>query len=196
MYDHIEGKVIRASGTTAVLRAAGVGYELLVPVNDAARLQVGATATLFTILHVTDGVPTLLGFGRRAERDLARRVLSVSGVGPKIALAMLSTYDAQTFASLVRGGDVAALKRVRGIGGKTAERLCLELRDKVDDLDLGDLPVVAVPRPALNATAEDAIAALVTLGYPDKEARTKVERAVAADPQLATGSLIKAVLRG
>ncbi len=197
MYDHFEGLVVRASGTAVVLRVAGIGYELLVPINVAASLRDGQSTTLFTILHVTDGVPLLLGFARRVDRDLARRVLSVSGVGPKLALALLSTYDPATFARHVRSDDVAALKRVRGVGAKTAERICLELRDKLDELDVGELPAISAPRAALlPAPAEDAIAALVTLGFPEKEARQKVERASQASPAAPTEVLIKTVLRG
>ncbi|MCC6781808.1 MAG: Holliday junction branch migration protein RuvA [Planctomycetes bacterium] len=197
MYDHFDGEVARASGTAVVLRVAGIGYELLVPIQTASALREGQRATLFAILHVTEGVPLLLGFAQRAERDLARRLMSVSGVGPKLALALLSTLDPQTLATHVRNQDVAALKRVRGVGAKTAERLCLELRDKLDDQELGDLPLAAASRAHAQApAAEDAIAALVTLGYPEKEARQKVERAVAATPGAPTEALVKTVLRG
>ncbi|MBI5853442.1 MAG: Holliday junction branch migration protein RuvA [Planctomycetes bacterium] len=197
MYDHFEGEVARASGTAVVLRVAGVGYELLVPVHAAASLRVGQRVTLFAILHVIEGAPLLLGFPSAAERDLARRVMSVSGVGPKLALALLSTLDPATFASCVRNQDVAALKRVRGVGSKTAERLCLELRDKLDEFDTGGTSRPAGARMgALSPAADDAIAALVTLGYPEREARQKVERAVSDAPDAATEVLVKTVLRG
>ncbi|MFO1052436.1 MAG: Holliday junction branch migration protein RuvA [Planctomycetota bacterium] len=197
MYDHFEGEVVRSSGTAVVLRVAGVGYELLVPVGDAARLSEGHPARLYTILHVADGMPSLIGFARRADRDFARKLLEVSGVGPKMALALFSTFDAASLAGHIRASDLGALRRVRGVGAKTAERICLELRDKVDDLDLGDLPIVSVPRPtALPAAAEDAIAALTTLGYPEKEARQKVEKVLADAPDTPTDRLVKAVLRG
>lgn len=198
MYDHFVGEVVETSGTSAVLRCGGVGFELRVPVATAARLAPGREAQLFAILHVVDGVPTLLGFASRSERDLARRILAVSGVGPTIALAILSTYDPAAFGRMVVDGDVAALKRVKGVGGKTAERLCLELRDRVAELELlGSDGISTPPRPPpLAGAAVDAVAALVTLGYTEKDARQRVEKAVANDPSAATEVLIKAVLRG
>lgn len=196
MYDHFVGEVVETSGTVAVLRCGGVGYELKVPVATAARLKPGESTTLFTILHVVDGAPTLLGFARRSDRDLARRILNVSGVGPAIVLAILSTYDATTLGSMVVQGDIAGLKRVKGVGGKTAERLCLELRDKIGQLELrGAAAPPAGPQP-LPPAAVDAIAALVTLGYTEKDARPRIEKALAADPAASTEALIKTVLRG
>ncbi|MGE0144651.1 MAG: Holliday junction branch migration protein RuvA [Planctomycetota bacterium] len=203
MYDHIHGQVVRAQGTTAVLRAHGVGYEILVPVGDAAGLRVDATATLFTILHVSDGMPTLLGFAGQSERDLARRVLSVAGVGPKLALALLSTYPAARLVEVLRQEDLAALRRVKGVGAKTAERLCLELRDKLEEFTFEG---AAGPEPTRGATkaraarlpdhAEDAVAALVTLGYGEKEARERIERALVSATDPSTETLVKSVLRG
>ncbi|MDA0375653.1 MAG: Holliday junction ATP-dependent DNA helicase RuvA [Planctomycetota bacterium] len=194
MYDHFLGEVVETSGTRVVLRCGGVGYELKVPVGTATALRPGQQATLHTILHVVDGSPSLIGFGSPAERDLARRILAVSGVGPAIALGILSTYDPASFGRTILDGDVAALKRVKGVGGKTAERLCLELRDKIAQLDLPG----AAPTPAQDAAtpaASDAIAALVTLGYVEKDASARVAKALDADPDAGTEVLIRAVLR-
>jgi Holliday junction DNA helicase RuvA len=197
MYDHLVGEVVETSGTLAVLRCGGVGYELRVPVGTASALRRGAVATLFTVLHVVDGAPTLIGFGSRAERDLARRVMSVSGVGPSIALAILSTYDPAAFGRMVVGGDLTALKRIKGVGGKTAERLCLELRDRITELDLpGDAAPPPPPADQASPAATDAVAALVTLGYAEKDARQRVQKAFEAAPDGRTEDLIKAVLRG
>jgi Holliday junction DNA helicase RuvA len=177
-----------------VLRCGGVGYELKVPVGTATTLRPGQQATLHTILHVVEGSPSLIGFGSAAERDLARRILSVSGVGPAIALGILSTYDPASFGRTILDGDVAALKRVKGVGGKTAERLCLELRDKITQLDLPG----AEPTPAPDSqppAAADAVAALMTLGYVEKDAAARVAKAIEADPGASTETLIRAVLR-
>jgi Holliday junction DNA helicase RuvA len=182
MYDHFLGEVVETSGTRVVLRCGGIGYELKVPVGTATALRPGQQAVLHTILHVVEGSPSLIGFGSPAERDLARRILAVSGVGPAIALGTIID------------GDVAALKRVKGVGGKTAERLCLELRDKITQLDLPG----AEPTPALDSAtpaAADAVAALVTLGYVEKDATARVAKALAADPDASTEVLIRAVLR-
>jgi Holliday junction DNA helicase RuvA len=96
MYDHLVGEVVEKTLSRAVLRCSGVGYELPRLLSTASQLEVGAVRQLFTILHVVDGMPSLLGFASRAERELARRVLSVSGIGPSIALALLSVYTPTT----------------------------------------------------------------------------------------------------
>lgn len=202
MYDHFRGEVLRARGTSAVLLTGGIGYEFRVPIRVAAGLRRGDQATLFTILHVVDGNPSLLGFAEESERELARAILSVSGVGPSIALAVLSTYSPAETAAYLRRGDAKAMQKVKGIGGKTAERLCLELRDKVDRLDLGeqpDLPPAAAeeePTASLPTDAADAVLALVTLGYAEADATKKVVKLTAAQPDLDTETLIKLVLLG
>jgi Holliday junction DNA helicase RuvA len=208
MYDHLVGEVCEAHGTRAVLRCGGVGYELKVPVPVSSALRVGETAQLFTQLHVVDGTPSLLAFGSRDERELARHVLAVSGVGPAIALALLSTYPPAELAGLLVRSDSAALKKVKGVGAKTAERLCLELRDKIARLGLSTVEPgsTAGGGPATDAAAADdpvsadAVAALVTLGYAEADA---VKRVVKAREQLAGDSdgveldeLIRHVLRG
>lgn len=193
MYDHLVGEVIEHHPARIVLRAGGVGYELDVPTSTSSRLQVGETTKLFTILHVIDGTPSLIGFAERAERELARRLLGVSGVGKAMSLAILSTYPPQEFAAAVLRDDHLALKLVKGIGAKTAERLCLELRDHVAKLDLG---TAMQPAEIVPPSAEDAIAALITLGYSNREAQDKVRKLVVRQPEASTEELIKTVLRG
>jgi len=193
MYDHLVGEVVEAHGTRAVLRCAGIGYELKVPLRTSATLAEQREARLFTILHVVDGAPTLLGFATRGERDLARRILTVSGVGPAIALALLSTYEPGAIAGMILGGEAKALQRVKGVGAKTAERLCLELRDHVGKLGFA---AEAAPTATRSPAQDDAIAALVTLGFAEREARAKVEKAAERDAAAGTEDLIRAVLRG
>ncbi|MCA8944153.1 MAG: Holliday junction branch migration protein RuvA [Planctomycetes bacterium] len=196
MYDHLVGEVCEASPARVVLRAGGVGYELKVPMSTSSALRVGDTAMLHTILHVVDGNPTLLGFRSAHERALTRRLMTVTGIGPAIALAMLSTYGPVDIANAILNGDAAMLQRVKGVGAKTAERLCLELRDHVAALDLGPGAQSARPEPGLDDDAADAVGALVTLGYTEKDARSRVERASAKLADASTEDLIKAVLRG
>lgn len=194
MYDHIEGEVTDKHPARVVLHANGVGYEIDVPTNTAARIAVGQRVRLFTILHVVDGVPSLIGFAGRPERELARRLLSVSGVGKAMSLAILSTYAAAEVATAILKDDHQALRRVKGVGAKTAERLCLELRDHVAKMDLPLAPQV-VPPDAFPSHAEDAVLALITLGFSPKEARAKTERALVNRPDADTETLIKTVLR-
>lgn len=194
MYDHLLGEIVEKHASRAVVRCAGVGYEVRISLNSSSELPLGATAQVFTVLHVVDGVPSLLGFASRAERELARRLLSVGGVGPAIALALLSVFEPAELAAAIAGGDTAALRSVKGVGQKTAERLCLELREAMQKLDLAS---AGERRPASQRT-DDAIAALVTLGYAEKDARDKVERVRRrADAPAAedTEGLVKAVLQ-
>lgn len=195
MYDHILGEVVETQPARVVLRAGGVGYELKVPMGVSSGLQPGETACLYTILHVTDGNPTLLGFRDRKEREFARMILSVSGVGPAMSLAILSTYTAERTAQAVVQGEHHVLRAVKGVGAKTAERLCLELRDKVGKLQLGSGDTVssAVLMPQ---SYEDAIAALQTLGYNEKDAKKRVQAHHEETPDATTEELVRSVLRG
>lgn len=195
MYDHIQGEVVTVQAARVVLRANGVGYELQVPMGVSSALVAGTEHCLFTILHVTDGNPTLLGFASQRDRDFARMLMSVSGIGPAMSLAILSTYTIEQIARALVDSEHTLLKSVKGVGTKTAERLCLELRDKVGKLQLGDLPTasttVLIPQ-----SCEDAVAALTTLGYSEKEAQKKVTHHHGQRPQATTEELIKLVLRG
>lgn len=197
MYDHLHGEIVEKHASRAVVRCAGVGYEVRVSLTSASELVVGQTQTLLTILNVVDGTPSLLGFSSQAERELARRLLAVTNVGPAIALALLSVHSPRELAARIAADDAAALKAVKGVGQKTAERICLELREVVGKLDLGAPAPGEAPGAAGKADLDDdAIAALVTLGFKENDARTKVEKArkqhgLDAD----TESIVKAVLQ-
>jgi len=193
VYDHLLGEVVDKRASRVVVRCGGVGYECRIPLNTSTQLTVGAQCQLLTILHVVDGNPSLLGCAAAAERELARALLGVSSVGPTIALALLSVFAPSELAAAIARGDAAALKRVKGVGTKTAERLCLELRDALKKLDLG-VPGTTPARP-LSEAAEDAVAALITLGYSEKDARTKVEKAVQRNAAADVEALVKAVLQ-
>jgi Holliday junction DNA helicase RuvA len=192
MYDQLHGELLERQAARVVVGCAGVGYELRVPAGTLADAPIGSQVRLHTILHVTDGVPMLLGFATRSERDLGRRLLGVTGVGPALAISVLTAFRPGELAEVVAHGDHAALKRIKGVGAKTAERLCLELRDQIHKVELEPAArSVLAPRPA-----EDAVAALVVLGYGEKEAREKVQGARAKLPDAATEELVKIVLRG
>lgn len=197
MYDHLLGEIVEKHASRAVVRCAGVGYEVRVSLTSASELIVGQTQKLFTILNVVDGTPSLLGFSSQAERELARRLLAVTNVGPAIALALLSVHAPRDLAGRIAADDAAALKAVKGVGQKTAERICLELREVVGKLDLGAPLADAAQQPAAQTGADDdAIAALVTLGFKESDARGKVEKARkrhGADAD--TESIVKAVLQ-
>jgi Holliday junction DNA helicase RuvA len=194
VYDPIQGTVTEKLPARAVLSANGVGYEVKVSMTTSHALRQGEPATLYTILHVVDGTPTLLGFATRTERELARRILNVTGVGPTIALSVLSVYTPEEFAAVIAANDAALLRKVKGIGQKTAERLCLELRDVMAKMDFGP-PTLGQPAVLQPASSSDAIAALITLGYSDKEARDKVDKARTRVATATTEELVRAVLQ-
>lgn len=195
MYDHVQGEVVDKQPARVVLRANGIGFELMVPMGVSASLELKDQVCLYTILHVTDGNPTLIGFRNRVEREFARMLMSVAGVGPSMSLAILSTYTVEQVAGAIVDGEHKLLRNVKGVGTKTAERLCLELRDKVAKLSLAGVEfaptVVLMPR-----SHQDAVTALVTLGYSEKEASKKVQSHSTTAPQATTEELIRLVLRG
>ncbi|MCB9877186.1 MAG: Holliday junction branch migration protein RuvA [Planctomycetes bacterium] len=196
MYDHLLGEIVEKHASRVVVRCAGVGYDVRVSLNSATQLQVGATQKLFTVLNVVDGVPSLLGFATAAERELARRLLNVTNVGPAIALALLSVYAPADLAACIARDDAAALKAVKGVGQKTAERICLELREVVAKLDLGAPAAASGKATSVGGVDDDAIAALVTLGFKENDARTKVDKARGRLGGTAdTEAIVKAVLQ-
>lgn len=195
MYDHLLGEIVEKHASRVVVRCSGVGYDVRISLNSATDLKVGTTQKVFTILNVVDGMPSLLGFSTQAERELARRLLAVTNVGPAIALALLSVYTPADLAGRIAADDAPALKAVKGVGQKTAERICLELREVVTKLDLG-APTAAAGQPSLAAEDDDAIAALVTLGFKENDARTKVDKVRKKHgADIDTETIVKAVLQ-
>lgn len=153
--------------------------------------------TLHTHLAIREDAHVLYGFAREGDRALFRALLKVNGVGGKMALAILSGMTADEFALCVQAGDVAALTRLPGVGKKTAERLIVEMKDRLEGLSGNAAPLHASAAPAAGAPADasgDAISALVALGYKPAEA-TRMVRAVSADG-LGTEDIIKAALQG
>lgn len=160
MIGRLRGKLVEYNRPVAIIDVGGVGYEVEVTGAAAAKLTAQPDqALVFTHFAVRDDAQTLFGFASAAEQTLFRSLIRVSGVGPKLALALLSAVTPEQFAAAVAGGDVAAITRVPGIGKKTAGRLLMELRDTVGDLPAGEAPAGA------NPAAREAVLALVALGY-------------------------------
>lgn len=173
----------------------GVGYELESPMSTFYELPpVGDRIQLLTHLIVKDDGHYLYGFLHSAERELFRSLLRISGVGAKLALAILSGVSVQEFTDLVHHGDVAALKRVPGIGQKTAERLILEMRDRLDKLPSADPALVSGPAgTGARGSAAEAIEALIALGYKPPEASRLIKKV--AEPDLTTEQIIRLALK-
>jgi len=172
---HLRGLVLRKAPQEAILDVQGVGYRVAIPLSTFYRLpDPGAEAALLVHTHVREDVLALYGFLTEAEQVLFERLLSVSGVGPKVALGILSGIEAPDLREALRASDVARLTRIPGVGKKTAERLVLELRDKMPPAGAAPPETPAAP----STSREDLLSALVHLGYSRPEAERGADRAL------------------
>jgi len=189
----LEGAVVEKSPEAVVLDVNGVGYEVRVPLSTFFELpDEGKIVRLRIHTHVREDTFQLFGFSSEAERVLFRLLLATSGVGPKLALSILSGLPLRKLVAALRGGDLAALTGIPGVGKKTAERMLLELRDKVLGLDAEIRPESA-PVPDSTAAAESALS---NLGYPRAHAERAVRHALEGLPEGASlEALIKEALR-
>ena len=176
MIAHIRGQILSKAPNAVVIDCGGVGYELAISVATFTELRdVGAEARLHVHTHVREDALQLFGFHEAAEKRLFEKLLTISGIGPKLAITVLSGISAERLVGAIRAGDHATLTKIPGIGKKTAERVVLELKDKLDDM-AGYTPAQDAP-PSLGAVAEDVLSALVNLGYPKPVAQKAVEAA-------------------
>lgn len=196
MIGRLRGTLVQKEPPALLVDVAGVGYELEAPMDTFYDLPpAGETVTLYTHLVVREDAHLLYGFSRESQRRLFRNLLKVSGVGPRVALALLSGLSEEEFANCVVSEDVARITRVPGIGRKTAERLIVEMRDKVQAGTVEAPPgtrAAAADAP-LNPVGE-AVSALMALGYKPNEA-SRLVRAVQSEG-LATEDIIRQALKG
>jgi Holliday junction DNA helicase RuvA len=177
VYDYLRGIVEERSLARLVLDVNGVGYELAVPLG--AEFPVGETTRVWTHQVVREDAHRLYGFTDRASRDLFRMLLSVRGVGPAMALGLLSGLAREDLLAAIRGQHAAPLTTVKGVGRKTAEQILLDLRDKPILPGEGGGQHGSAPfTTKTEGETEDAVLALVSVGYKEKDARRQVERAV------------------
>lgn len=176
MISFLEGTLEEALPTQVVVNVHGVGYHALIPLSSFDRLPAkGSTIRLLTHLHVREDQLTLYGFHTEPERDLFRLLLNhVSGIGPKLALAVLSGMPIEHFKAAVSAGDVPSISRISGIGKKTAERVVLELKDKVGVVAAWEAASAAHAAGSADVAAGDAVLALISLGYKQVEAHKAV----------------------
>ena len=183
MIARITGKLVEASFTEAVVDVNGVGYLISIPMSTFDALPgVGGEVTLHTWLAVREDAMDLYGFATPEEKQLFLLLRTVSGVGPKVALAVLSSMNVQNFNSAVATGDVAALTALKGLGKKTAERIILELKGKIDPVAAAATPGVPPGSPAAQSV-EDAAKALAKMGIPNDTAAKAVREALANLPE-------------
>lgn len=199
----ISGQVQHLLAPTAVIMtASGVGYEIELPLNAFCQLQLNQSAILWTQLIVREDAHLLFGFLSHQERELFRQLLKVNGVGAKMALAMMSTLSLTELKRHVVNADEAALTRIPGVGKKTAQRLIVELADKLkklgDDIGSDERSTIEMPLDTSNEAfvIAEVESALIALGYRDKEAQAaiKIAKSTLNEP-LTTQSLLKSALK-
>jgi Holliday junction DNA helicase RuvA len=190
MIASVRGEVLDVALDHVVIEAAGVGYKLMATPSTLATLRRGSEARLITAMIVREDSMTLYGFPDADARDLFLTLLGVSGVGPKIALATLAVYDAQALRQALAGGDVAALTRVPGIGKRGAERMVLELRDKIGPVGTSAV-VTSVNGHAVRGPV---IEALVGLGFVVKQAEEATDKVLANEPEATTSTALRSAL--
>jgi Holliday junction DNA helicase RuvA len=179
MIAHLRGVLLAKSPNQAVVECAGVGYDVAISVATFSGLPaVGAETKLHIYTRVAEDQLALYGFAELPEKRIFEKLLTISGIGPKLAITVLSGIDAARLVTAIRGGDHASLVRIPGIGKKTAERVVLELKDKLDDLATSPATVA----PSVGATGEDALSALMNLGYQRPVAQKAIETAIGRDP--------------
>ena len=194
----LTGKIVKKSMSAVVLSCGGVGYYAQCPASVAGALPgVGKEATLYTVMSVTENDVSLYGFATEEQQACFEMLTAVSGVGPKVGLAILSVMEPQRVALAISAGDHKAFKAASGVGPKLAQRIVLELKDKVakgfvDGISLEEVAGAASDAPASQSSAQ-AIAALVSLGYSQSEAALAISK---IDATLPVEEIIKLALRG
>lgn len=199
MIAYVSGKLVEKKPTEAVLDVQGLGYRILIPTSTYESLPaLGGTATLYTHHHVREDAILLYGFAGKAERTLFETLIGVSGIGPKLALAVLSAMEPAELRDHIAGGDVRILTSIPGVGRKTAERMIVELRDRMQALDLtgaGGSPLSGGSDTRASARA-DALAALESLGYSRATAEKNLRKALRDNPGLQSADeMVRLALR-
>ncbi|MFZ7187983.1 Holliday junction branch migration protein RuvA [Avibacterium avium] len=201
MIGRLTGLLVEKQPPEILLDVQGVGYELLLPMTSFYNLpEIGQQTTLFTHLVVREDAHLLFGFSHKQDRTLFRELIKTNGVGPKLALAILSAMSVNEFAYAIEREELSKLVKIPGVGKKTAERLLVELKGKFKDLQQGDFFIESTHLPAAekspnkeNVQIDDAVAALIALGYKASEAEKMVKKVAA--PALNSEQLIREALK-
>lgn len=189
----LRGKLIFTDSQTAVVECGGVGYKCAVTLNTLSQLpKKGSDVFLYTHMVVREDAMDLYGFYTTAELDCFKLITSVNGVGPKVGISILSDFTPDQLALFIASGDAKSITRAAGVGAKLAQRIVLELKDKVGASGIGSAEVQAAGNALQTGNAAEAVAALVSLGYSQSESALAVGR---SDPLLPVEELIKSALK-
>ncbi|MFM9903690.1 MAG: Holliday junction branch migration protein RuvA [Pyrinomonadaceae bacterium] len=198
MIAYLSGKLLEKHANTAIVDVGGVGYEVSIPLSTFYELgEVGSDVSLRIYTHVREDAILLFGFNTLRERELYLRLLSVQGIGAKSGITMLSGMSADEIILAIRTNDLARLTSIPGVGQKTAERLVIELRDKVGELSSGgDSPLDAIVQTLPTDTIfDDALSALVNLGYQRNAAEKAVKQAAQDGTEITVQKLLRKSLQ-
>ena len=191
MIAHIQGKLVEKTPTEVVIDCSGVGYHVNISLHTYSLLPNTDFVKLFTYLQIKEDAHTLFGFVEKTEREIFKMMLTVSGIGASIARTMLSSLEPKQVIQAIASGDVATIQSVKGIGTKTAQRVIIELKDKV--LKLYDLEEVSLVQN--NTNKDEALSALEVLGFVRKTAEKVVEKIARENPDATVEFIIKQALK-
>jgi Holliday junction DNA helicase RuvA len=191
MITHLQGKLVEKTPTQVVIDCGGVGYHVNISLHTYSLLPTTDFIKLFTYLQIKEDAHTLFGFVEKSEREIFKLLLSVSGIGASIARTMLSSLDPKQITNAIASGDVVTIQSIKGIGSKTAQRVILDLKEKV--LKLYDLDEVSMSQS--NTNRDEALSALEVLGFVRKASERIVEKIVKEAPESSVEFIIKQALK-
>lgn len=191
MITHLKGRLVEKNPTYLVIECGGIGYFVNISLHTFSRIGNSENILLFTHLQIKEDSHTLFGFSERSEREIFRLLISVSGVGASTARTMLSSLSPAQIRDAIAHGDAPTIQGVKGIGAKTAQRVILDLKDKI--LKIYDIDELSVP--SNNTNKDEALSALEVLGFVRKQAEKVVDKIVDQDPGLSVENIIKSALK-
>jgi Holliday junction DNA helicase RuvA len=191
MIAHLQGKLVEKSPTQVIIDCGGVGYHVNISLHTYSLLPPTDFIKLFTYLQIKEDAHTLFGFVEKSEREIFKMLLSVSGIGASIARTMLSSLDPKQITNAIASGDVVTIQSIKGIGSKTAQRVILDLKEKV--LKLYDLDEVSMSQS--NTIRDEALSALEVLGFVRKTSERIVEKIIKEASDSSVESVIKKALK-
>lgn len=191
MITHLSGKLVEKNPTYIIVECNGVGYFLNISLHTFSLLPPDEHIKIYTHLQIREDAHTLFGFMEKAEREIFLLLISISGIGPSIARTMLSSLNPSQVRDAIAGGEVATIQAVKGIGAKTAQRVIVELKDKV--LKVQDMGEVSLR--SNNTTKEEALSALEVLGFNRRQSEKVIDRVLSQDTSLSVEDIIKQALK-
>ena len=191
MIAHLQGKLVEKSPTQIIIDCGGVGYHVNISLHTYSLLPNTDFIKVYTHLQIKEDAHTLFGFMEKSEREIFRLLLSVSGIGASIARTMLSSLDPKQITNAIASADVVTIQSIKGIGSKTAQRVILDLKEKV--VKLYDLDEVSMSQS--NTNRDEALSALEVLGFVRKTSEKIIEKIVKEDPDASVESIIKKALK-